>query len=131
MNRDHMSLKAAELAQLHTAYRLFMSEVVLDTHEFTFYGAYNDDWTSAGEYMENADDLETTPATSLNNNPAVTKIGLDMAKRAFSDATNAGLRVNHYGTTVNNPIGRAYFGLFNAVSFLIETRGIGRRPPEL
>ena len=125
MNRDHMSLKAAELAQLHTAYRLFMSEVVLDTHEFTFYGAYNDDWTSAGEYMENADDLETTPATSLNNNPAVTKIGLDMAKRAFSDATNAGLRVNHYGTTVNNPIGRAYFGLFNAVSFLIETRGIG------
>ena len=29
-----------------------MSEVVLDTHEFTFYGAYNDDWTSAGEYME-------------------------------------------------------------------------------
>lgn len=92
MNRDHMSLKAAELAQLHTAYRLFMSEVVLDTHEFTFYGAYNDDWTSAGEYMENADDLETTPATSLNNNPAVTKIGLDMAKRAFSDATNAGLR---------------------------------------
>ncbi len=47
--------------------------------------------------MENADDLETTPATSLNNNPAVTKIGLDMAKRAFiSDATNAGLRVNHY-----------------------------------
>ena len=65
--------------------------------------------------MENADDLETTPATSLNNNPAVTKIGLDMAKRAFSDATNAGLRVNHYGTTVNNPIGRAYFGLFNAV----------------
>ena len=125
LNRDHMSLKAAELAQLHTAYRLFMSEVVLDTHEFTFYGAYNDDWTSAGEYMENADDLETTPATSLNNNPAVTKIGLDMAKRAFSDATNAGLRVNHYGTTVNNPIGRAYFGLFNAVSFLIETRGIG------
>lgn len=125
MNRDHMSLKAAELAQLHTAYRLFMSEVVLDTHEFTFYGAYNDDWTGAGEYMENADDLETTPATSLNNNPAVTKIGLDMAKRAFSDATNAGLRVNHYGTTVNNPIGRAYFGLFNAVSFLIETRGIG------
>lgn len=55
----------------------------------------------------------------------MTKIGLDMAKRAFSDATNAGLRVNHYGTTVNNPIGRAYFGLFNAVSFLIETRGIG------
>ena len=118
MNRDHMSLKAAELAQLHTAYRLFMSEVVIDTHEFTFYGAKDG-------MMNNADDLETTPATSLNDDPAVTKIGLDMAKHAFADAENAGLRVYHYGTTVNNPIGRAYFGLYNALSFLIETRGIG------
>lgn len=118
MNRDHMSLKAAELAQLHTAYRLFMSEVVIDTHEFTFYGAKDG-------MMNNADDLETTPATSLNDDPAVTKIGLDMAKHAFADAEKAGLRVYHYGTTVNNPIGRAYFGLYNALSFLIETRGIG------
>ncbi len=55
----------------------------------------------------------------------MTKIGLDMAKHAFADAENAGLRVYHYGTTVNNPIGRAYFGLYNALSFLIETRGIG------
>ena len=125
MNRDHMSLKAAELAQLHTAYRLFMSEVVIDTHEFTFYGAYGDDWTTASEYMGDADDLETTPATSLNDDPAVTKIALDMCKEAFADAKAAGLRVNHYGTTVNNPIGRAYFGLYNALSFLVETRGIG------
>ena len=81
-----MSLKAAELAQLHTAYRLFMSEVVIDTHEFTFYGAKDG-------MMNNADDLETTPATSLNDDPAVTKIGLDMAKHAFADAEKAGLRV--------------------------------------
>lgn len=125
MNRDHMSLKAAELAQLHTAYRLFMSEVVIDTHEFTFYGAYGSDWTTAGEYMSDADDVETTPATSLNNDPAVTAIALDMCAEAFEDAGEAGLRINHYGTTVNNPIGRAYFGLYNALSFLIETRGIG------
>lgn len=126
MNRDHMSLKAAELAQLHTAYRLFMSEVVIDTHEFDLYGAM-DSWTTMNksEWMENADDVETTPATSLNNDPAVTKIALEMSARAFSDATEAGLRINHYGTTVNNPIGRAYFGLYNALSFLIETRGIG------
>ena len=35
------------------------------------------------------------------------------------------MRVYHYGTTTTNPIGRAYFGLFNCLSFLIETRGIG------
>lgn len=119
MNRDHMSLKAAELAQLHTAYRLFMAEVVLDTHEFTFYGANKDG------YMNNADDLETTPATSLNDDAAVTELALDMCAYTFQQAENAGLRVYHYGTTVNNPIGRAYFGLYNCLSFLIETRGIG------
>ena len=124
MNRDHMALKAAELAQLHTAYRLFMAEVVLDGHEFTFYGASSGEETGKA-YMSNAYDLETTPATSLNNDPEVTEIALEMCGEAFEDARDAGLRVYHYGTTVNNPIGRAYFGLFNAVSFLIETRGIG------
>lgn len=119
MNRDHMSLKAAELAQLHTAYRLFMAEVVIDGHEFTFYGANTEG------YMNNADDLETTPATSLNHDSAVTELALKMTAYTFEQAENAGLRVYHYGTTVNNPIGRAYFGLYNCLSFLVETRGIG------
>ncbi len=119
MNRDHMSLKAAELAQLHTAYRLFMAEVVVDTHEFTFYGA-----KTAG-YMNNADDIETTPATSLNNNAAVTDFALDMCGYTFEQLKDAGLRVYHYGQTANNPIGRAYFGLYDCLSFLVETRGIG------
>lgn len=119
MNRDHMSLKAAELAQLHTAYRLFMAEVVVDTHEFTFYGA-----NTAG-YMNNADDIQTTPATSLNNNAAVTDFALDMCGYTFEQLKDAGLRVYHYGQTSNNPIGRAYFGLYDCLSFLVETRGIG------
>lgn len=119
MNRDHMSLKADELAQLHTAYRLFMAEVVVDTHEFTFYGA-----NKAG-YMSNSDDIQTTPATSLNDDPEVTEMALDMCANAFDDLKEVGLRPYHYGTTVNNPIGRAYFGLYNCLSFLVETRGIG------
>lgn len=119
MNRDHMSLKAAELAQLHTAYRLFMAEVVVDTHEFTFYGA-----KTAG-YMNDSNDIETTPATSLNNNAAVTDFALDMCGYTFEQLDEAGLRVYHYGQTANNPIGRAYFGLYDCLSFLVETRGIG------
>ncbi len=118
MNRDHMSLKAQELADLHSAFQLFMSEVVLDTHEFTFYGVRDD-------VMNNADDIETTPATSLNNDPAITEIALDMAGATHQKLKDAGLRPYHYGTTTTNPIGRAYFGLFNSLSFLIETRGIG------
>ena len=119
MNRDHMSLKAAELAQLHTAYRLFMAEVVVDTHEFTFYGA-----DTAG-YMNDSNDIETTPATSLNNNAAVTEFALDMCGYTFEQLDEARLRVYHYGQTANNPIGRAYFGLYDCLSFLVETRGIG------
>ena len=55
MNRDHMALKAPELAYLHTAYRYFMPEVVMDGHEFTFYGVTKDG------YMKNADDMQSTP----------------------------------------------------------------------
>gem|GEM_PF-2554184 len=130
MNRDHTSLKAAELAQLHTAWRLFMTEVVIDTHEFTYYG-----YTANGNRMSNADDIQTTPASSLNNDPTLNAMALQMAAAAFEKEKNADvgegyspIRVNHYGGTgwtTNPPIGRCYFGLFDCLSFLIETRGIG------
>ena len=123
MNRDHTALKAAELAQLHTAWRLFKTEVVIDTHEFTYFG-YN----TSQKRMSNADDIETTPASSLNNDPDVNALALDMSGFVFEEETAAGLRVNHYsgtGWTCNPPIGRCYFGLFDCLSFLIETRGIG------
>jgi len=118
MNRDHTSLKAAELAQLHTAWNLFKTEVVIDTHEFNWYGARNDT-------VYDADDLETTPATSLNHSPVLTDIALDMSGTVFEAARAAGIRVDHYGWTTNPPIGRCYFGLLDCLSFLIETRGIG------
>lgn len=120
MNRDHMSLKAPELAYIHTAYRYFMPEVVVDGHEFTFYGA-----TSTPGYMNNSDDLESTPASSLNNNAAVNKLAEGVVDQLHGNAIDSGLRVYHYGYTVNNPIGRAYYGLYNSISILVETRGIG------
>nr|MCR5826040.1 hypothetical protein [Oscillospiraceae bacterium] len=132
MNRDHTSLKSVELAQLHTAWRLFQTEVVIDTHEFTYYGYQAD----PGQ-MYNADDIQTTPASSLNNDANLNAMALDMAAAAFAaeqdtqDKVGEGhdpLRVNHYGGngwTTNPPIGRCYFGLLDCLSFLIETRGIG------
>lgn len=119
MNRDHMALKAPELAYLHTGYRYFMPEVAIDFHEFGFYGV-----TSDG-YMRNGDDLQVTPATSLNDDTLVTQMGLEAVDELHHDAMDAGLRVYHYGITVNNPIGRAYYGLYNSLSVLVETRGIG------
>ena len=119
MNRDHMALKAPELAYLHTAYQYFMPEVVMDGHEFTFYGVTEDG------YMKNADDMQSTPASSLNNDPLVNQLAEEAVDGLHKNATDSGLRVYHYGTTVNNPIGRAYYGLYNSISILVETRGIG------
>lgn len=123
MNRDHMAVKSAELSYLHSAYFLFMPEITVDLHEMDWYGVTKD---SNGDYvMRNADDVQVTPATSLNIDSSVTELALDMTGFAFEQAKAEGLRPYHYGTTVNNPIGRAYYGLFNSASFLVETRGIG------
>ena len=126
MNRDHTALKAKELAMIHTAYIHILPELVFDDHEFTFYGATSTDVNSPNGRMNNADDIEGTPASSLNNDPDVNKFAMDVVGTRFhKDVSEAGLRNYHYGYTVNNPIGRAYYGLFNCVSFLVETRGIG------
>ena len=47
-----------------------------------------------------------------------------MGMRWFDDCIKSGLRVFDYGATVANVNGRAYYGLLNCYSFLIETRGI-------
>ncbi len=120
MNRDHMAVKAEEISFLHNAYFQFMPEIAVDLHEMDWYGV-----ASGTDYMRNADDVQVTPATSLNIDPAVTELALDMTAAAFQSAKDEGLRPYHYGTTVNNPIGRAYYGLFNSASLLVETRGIG------
>lgn len=121
MNRDHMRLKAIELDYAHRAFSAIMPEVAMDSHEFTYYGA-----SSTDLYMNNADDIQSTPASSLNNNAAVNEFAMKtVSSKIHQDLKAAGLRNNHYGFTVNNPIGRAYYGLFDTISILIETRGIG------
>ena len=120
MNRDHMRLQAKELDYLHGAFTLIMPEVCADGHEFTFWSA------NANGYVANADDVESTPASSLNNPREVNDFAMnEMAVKLHQDLGGSGLRNYHYGYTVNNPIGRAYYGLFGSISFLVETRGIG------
>ena len=51
-----------------------------------------------------------------------------MVHNAFATAEAMELRPYNYGSyasTVNNAIGRAYYGLYGSLSFLVETRGIG------
>jgi hypothetical protein len=133
MNRDHMRLQAIELDYSHGAYTAIMPEVVMDSHEFTYWTATRspNNVTSRTGYMANADDVQSTPASSLNNSREVNEFAMNVVSSRLHDSlAGLGLRNNHYqqgnpGYTVVNPIGRAYFGLFNSVSILIETRGIG------
>lgn len=117
MNRDHMRAKSSEIVYLHNAFRSFMPEVVIDSHESNYSS------TSNG-YMRNADDVQISPATSINIAKEINAISTDVVDQVHKNMLNTGLRVYHYGATVNNAIGRAYYGLYNSISILVETRGI-------
>lgn len=121
MNRDHMVVSTEQNAMLHKVYYMFMPHVVIDNHEFFFseIGNYNDD----PEKFE-LNDFQITGASSLNNDSEVTKITTEIiVDKMHKDLKDIGFRPYHYGITSNNPIGRAYYGLSNAISVLIESHG--------
>ena len=121
MNRDHMAINSKETAMLHETYYKFMPHVVIDNHEFFFseMGNYNND----PEKFE-LNDFQITGASSLNDDPAVTKLTTELVvDKMHKDLLDTGFRAYHYGITSNNPIGRAYYGLGNAISILIESHG--------
>lgn len=115
MNRDHLRVQSDEVAMIHYAYNLFLPEVVIDGHEFN---SYPKDSTGT------LDDIQLGAAGSFNSSTAVNEMAQDMLHDAFSDLEALNLRAYHYPATVNNAIGRAYYGLYGSLSFLIETRGI-------
>ena len=125
-NSDHLRLIYPENRRTHYAFLKLMPEVVMDGHEYyalTLSGLTTS--ASADAYATNLRDLTATPATSWNNpTREVTDLGLyDYGIKLFDDATEEGLRIDHYGITVGGTVGRAYFGLMGAVSFLCEGAG--------
>ena len=121
MNRDHMVVSSEQNAMLHDAYYKFMPHVVIDNHEFFFseMGNYNGD---PEKFLLN--DFQITGATSLNDDPTITDLTTNViVDKMHKDLLDTGFRAYHYGITSNNPIGRAYYGLGNAISVLIESHG--------
>ncbi|MCL1875011.1 MAG: hypothetical protein FWF87_01975 [Synergistaceae bacterium] len=149
MNRDHMRLKTVETRMIHKGYLETMPHLCEDGHEYDFFsvgrstllpytGASADAtrlaglpemamYNKSGSSSMNGDDIQFTPASSLNNpswevnNLAADVFGLNLA----NDLTAAGLRFYHYGETANNSIGRAWMGLMGSITFVIEVRGLG------
>jgi hypothetical protein len=133
-NRDHLLLSLPEIRALHARMAALPPDIVVDHHEFQVAGA----WLRAFGALQGSDAM-LLAAT----HPGTPKAIAALAEEAVLPAMEAGLAreglssfVYHVATgragdrTVslggNAPgISRNAFGLTGALSFLVETRGIG------
>jgi hypothetical protein len=134
LNRDHILLTLPESAALHAKLLALPPDVVIDAHEFSVANR----WLQKFAVIEASDALFLY-ATHPMVHPAVTALADGVFRPAIESAWKAhGLTSFWYHTTSyraddklvsmggNAPgIARNTFGLMGAVSFLIETRGVG------
>ncbi len=134
MNRDHIGHAVHETQKLHAALADYPPSVVVDAHEFTVEGRWIDRYG-----VSQASDILVQSAS----HPGVADSLKRLAKEVFDPALQAawqpyGLKSFVYHTlNVEGAqsfvqmggnfagIGRNALGLMGAVSYLIETRGIG------
>jgi hypothetical protein len=134
LNRDHLLLALPESAALHAKLVELPPDVVVDAHEFSVANR----WLQKFAALE-ASDAMLLYATHPMVQPAVTALADGVFRPALEAAWQAhGLTSFWYHTTSYRPddklvsmggnapgIARNTFGLMGAVSFLIETRGVG------
>ena len=133
-NRDHLLLSQPEVRALHEAMRRLPPDVVFDHHEFSV--AWR--WVEKFKGLQGSD-VMILEATNPSIPGALTAIarglyrpaleagikqaGLSSFDYVTTDAGMADKRVSLGGTAPG--IARNTFGLRGAVSYLIETRGVG------
>jgi predicted deacylase len=133
-NRDHLLLSQPEVRALHEAMRALPPNVVFDHHEFS--AAWR--WVEKFKGLQGSD-VMILEATNPSIPRALTEIARGLYRPALEAAikqqglssfdyvtTDAGMadqRVSLGGTAPG--IARNTFGLRGAVSYLIETRGVG------
>jgi hypothetical protein len=134
LNRDHILLTLPESAALHAMLVALQPDVVIDAHEFSVANR----WLQKFAVIE-ASDAMFLYATHPMVHPAITALADGVFRPALEAAWKArGLTSFWYHTTSYRPddklvsmggnapgIARHAFGPMGAVSFLIETRGVG------
>jgi hypothetical protein len=133
-NRDHLLLSQPEIRALHKAMQALPPDIVFDHHEFSV----------AWRWLEKFDALQQADVMILEaTNPAIPSALTDIERNLYRPAIEAaieahGLMPHDYVTTAIERadrrvslggtapgIARNTFGLRGAVSYLIETRGVG------
>ncbi|MES2364101.1 MAG: M14 family metallopeptidase [Pseudomonadota bacterium] len=134
MNRDHLLLNTPEAQSLAKLARDYHPTVVVDAHEYTVVGRYLEKFGTVQKF-----DALLQYATTANLPEFLTKAAEEWYRRPLVTALKAqGLSTEWYYTTSSNladkkismggaqaDTGRNVDGLKNAVSLLIETRGVG------
>ena len=134
MNRDHLLLRTPEARALARLVRDYRPLVVVDAHEYTVAGRYLEKFGTVQRY-----DAMLQYATTANMPEFVTKAADEWVRLPLVAALEAEqLTSDWYYTTSTDPndrrlsmggaepdTSRNVNGLKNAVSLLIETRGVG------
>ncbi len=133
VNRDHLLVRTPEAQAITAAVLRYAPQVMLDLHEFTVAGR----WVDKFGAMMRVDAL-LQAATVGNLSPAVQAAQGRYMAAARGAVEAAGQRVDDYHTSsanakdlavamggVNADTGRNVGGLRNAISLLLETRGVG------
>ena len=133
VNRDHLLVRTPEAQAITAAVLRYAPQVMLDLHEFTVAGR----WVGKFGAMMRADAL-LQAATVGNLSPGVQAAQVRYLAAARNALEAVGQRVEEYHTSsadikdlavamggVNADTGRNVGGLRNAISLLLETRGVG------
>ena len=134
LNRDHLLLVTPEAQALARLARNYHPAVVVDAHEYTVVGRYLEKYGAVQKF-----DALFQYATAPNIPEFLTKAAEEWYRRPLLAALKAqGLTTEWYYTTSSDladkkismggtlpDTGRNVDGLKNAVSLLIETRGVG------
>lgn len=134
MNRDHLLLQTPEAQALARLVRNYRPMAIIDAHEYTVAGRFLEKFHAIQRY-----DVLLQHATTANLPEFMTKAALEWYRAPMVKALGAeSLTQEWYYTTSTRPddlrismggtqpdTGRNVNGLKNAVSMLLETRGVG------
>ena len=133
-NRDHLLLRTPEAQSMSQLVRDYRPMVVVDAHEYTVVGRYLEKYGAVQRF-----DALVQYATVANLPEFITKAAEEWFRQPLvASLKREGLTSEWYYTTSTDPndkkismggtqpdIGRNVNGLRNAISLLVETRGVG------